>query len=290
VLRISLFGGLELRLREGTHVRPLRVPAQRLLAYLALNAGRTVHKDDTARKVWGHGGDDSLRKALKELRDVLRDADAPSMYLETVAGARGRHGTIRLHADRLWVDALEFESLQPTAPAEALTLYRGDLIAPVQHPGEWLTAKRTRFQRLAAEAHGRLAEDEWQAGRAAEAILHAERGLEIGQTDVGALRILAGYVAEHRGTVDAAEFVERYLADRQLNDQDRSIVVETLETLETLRRMPPTDRRRDEAEQRLNRSAARLSLAAARVVPPPSAATFPAAGVPGSWLSRAPED
>lgn len=212
-------------------MRPLGIPAQRLLAYLALNAGRTVTKADAARKVWGHGGEESLRKALKDLRDVLEDAGTPFVYLETVAGARGRHGTIRLRADQLWVDALEFESLQATAPAEALILYRGDLLGPIRYPGEWLAAQRTRFQRLAAGAHGLLAEQDWHAGRPAEAILHAERRLEISRADVGALRILAGYVAEHRSRDDAIAFVERYLADRNLDAGEQNRVAEIIDGL-----------------------------------------------------------
>lgn len=66
----------------------IRPKAFKLLAYLALNSGRLISRDEVISHVW-HGRcvcDESLTTCIKELRKILNDKSREKKYIVT------RHG------------------------------------------------------------------------------------------------------------------------------------------------------------------------------------------------------
>src|SRR5580698_8722458 len=78
------------RLRRGNHVLKLeRIPFEILLLLLE-HRDEIVTRDQIVSRVWGHGvfldTDNSIRSAVRKLRQVLKDdAEAPR-FIETITG------------------------------------------------------------------------------------------------------------------------------------------------------------------------------------------------------------
>src|SRR5262245_33303446 len=160
VLAIRLLGGFDARLGEGP---PLAFPtkkARALLAYLAVDPGRTHSRDEIAELLWGARGDEqargSVRRTLSDLRKLL--PDAPAEWLVSDGDA------LKLSADNLDVDVASFERLAgdgtPAALEQAADLYKGQFLAGFsldeQSFEEWLRLQRERFQGLALATLTRL--------------------------------------------------------------------------------------------------------------------------------------
>jgi DNA-binding beta-propeller fold protein YncE/DNA-binding SARP family transcriptional activator len=215
LLRIWLFGGVSFQVDEGERIAPPSTTAQRVLAYLALNAGNAVDRTDAARKIWGVGGDQSFTKALGNLRRDF-DAAGAASYLESIEGRRGRPGTIRLRDDELWVDAVEFEKLwRQDQPEKALELARGEFLSGLKDAGEWLNARRIRFTQRVANAHGLVARQLWEKGKRDAAIDHAERRCEAVPEDAIAHRDLMRYLARAGRAPAAIEVGENFLREHR---------------------------------------------------------------------------
>src|SRR4029450_9369744 len=145
-LTLTLLGGLRAHLDPGA---PLAFPtrkAQALLAYLAMPPGEAHPRDKLASLLWGSTVETtartSLRQTLYSLRRILRRAEGEPLH------ADGHLISVDPGAGSL--DVLEFERCvqegTPQALAEAVTLYRGDLLegltvqeAPVE---DWLRGER----------------------------------------------------------------------------------------------------------------------------------------------------
>jgi DNA-binding SARP family transcriptional activator len=144
VLRVQLFGGVDVRL-DGT---PLEAPARRrawsLLAWLALHPG-LHHRGELAARFWPDVLDTSARASLRSALWALRRALSPSgdAYLVTTGDRVG------LDPGRpLWVDALTFDRLVSEGRLEeAVALCGGPLLAGIDE--DWaLRASDAHRERL----------------------------------------------------------------------------------------------------------------------------------------------
>lgn len=148
--RLDLFGGFDLRRRDGTAVALPTRKAQLLLAYLALPAGLLHPREKLATLFWGDRGDEQARGSLRNALAAIRAALGVGA-LKTERDALGLNpGVIELDADRLAAAAageivLTGEALDAILRASLLD----GLAAPSDEFGEWLAFERTRCRGLA---------------------------------------------------------------------------------------------------------------------------------------------
>jgi DNA-binding SARP family transcriptional activator/tetratricopeptide (TPR) repeat protein len=193
-LTLTLLGGFRAHLDPGA---PLAFPtrkAQALLAYLAMPAGEAHPRDKLASLLWGSTIETtartSLRQTLYSLRRGLRGAQ------DNPLNADGN--MVSLEADAVSVDVVEFERLvavrTPSALADAITLYRGDLLdgLAVQEPPfeDWLLGQRERLHETAVRALSRLLAHQRTTGSTEAAIQSALRLLALDPLQEPAHRVL----------------------------------------------------------------------------------------------------
>jgi len=182
-LTLTLLGGFRAHLDPGA---PLAFPtrkAQALLAYLAMPAGEAHPRDKLASLLWGSTIETTARTSLRQTlyslrRDLRRAKDNP-------LNADGN--MVSLEADAVTVDVVEFERLiaagTPSALAEAIALYRGDLLdglAVQEAPFEdWLLGQRERLHETAVRALARLLAHQRATGSTEAAIQSALRLLAL---------------------------------------------------------------------------------------------------------------
>ncbi|MBL8961210.1 MAG: hypothetical protein JNJ98_15240, partial [Gemmatimonadetes bacterium] len=226
-----------------------------LLTYLALATPRGLHRRDALMALfWPESGTDearsALRQALHHLRQHLGDGG-----LETRSDDR-----VGLATGGVSCDALDFEAAVAAGDdARAVSLYEGAFLDAVFVRGvspdfeEWAHRLRTRLRGEAAEAAGRLSEQEWNAGRVEGAVAAARRRTEIDPENEGAIRALLGTLHDAGRTVEALSVAERF---RQQLQQDHELewsretaaLVESIqEGTRTPREAPPTQAREREA-------------------------------------------
>jgi DNA-binding SARP family transcriptional activator len=165
-LRLYLLGRFEVVLGDApipAHAWRRRRPAD-LLQLVALAPGRTISREEAIGALWpdkdAASGANNLHRALYDLRQILG----------------GRHVDIergQLSLDpAVWFDVDAFEQAAadpaPARRAEALALYRGDLLGDGAQP--WLAARRLELRRRFAEAAAPLARAAAEAGDAATAV------------------------------------------------------------------------------------------------------------------------
>jgi TolB-like protein len=122
-----------------------------LLAYLALNAGRSIARDRLAGLLWGDRGDtqarDSLRQSLAAIRQAFRRVGVDPIFSDRDA--------VSFSIDTIDVDAIRFEGLSrdPMAWQEATGLYHGTLLEGIDgmttEYESWLGSERARFAAVA---------------------------------------------------------------------------------------------------------------------------------------------
>jgi DNA-binding SARP family transcriptional activator/tetratricopeptide (TPR) repeat protein len=178
-LKVTLFGGFEVRLASGAALHLPTKKAQALLAYLGVRPGQGHPRDKLAALLWGEKSDDQarggLRHALLALRRALADTEPASLRIE------GQ--TVALNPAGLEVDVVAFEqqvaSGTPQALEQAALLYRGDLLLgfTLNEPlfEEWLVAERERLREMALEALARLLAEQSKAAGTERAIQTAVR-------------------------------------------------------------------------------------------------------------------
>jgi DNA-binding SARP family transcriptional activator len=176
-----------------------------LLALLTVHAGRPVHRDRLTGLIWpeaaGAQANHSLQVAVSALRGLLE----PTV-------PRGQRGLLRREgqgyllslADPDDHDLRRFERLLEAAGAArrardserehdllvpAIELYAGEVV-PAVGPTDWLVAERERLRVSAAAACERAAGICAAADRHADAVRHAERGLELDRYQDGLWRVL----------------------------------------------------------------------------------------------------
>jgi DNA-binding SARP family transcriptional activator len=155
LLRINLFGGLEIKQVSGeTVVIPSRKAAA-LVGYLALTSPHAILRSKLAGLLWeGRFGDNAranLRQALLTLRRML------PRCTEVISAERD---DIRILPNTVITDVQEFEWLLESPDlagmARAAALYRGELLDGISSTScafeAWLSAERQRLRTQAMRA------------------------------------------------------------------------------------------------------------------------------------------
>ena len=136
MVRVCLLGRLELAADDGPLELPARAPARSLLAWLALHPGRHA-RSTVAGTLWPNVREDSARVSLRTALSALRAALGPAAEeaLEATRQQVALAGT-----PHVWVDAREFDRLQTSDPALAITLCRGPLLEG--YDDDWVLTAR----------------------------------------------------------------------------------------------------------------------------------------------------
>ena len=193
MIELRVLGTLQLTSPDRREAGSLVHQAKRaaLLAYLAAAAPRGSHRRDTLLALfWPELDQARARAALNQTVYVLREALG-----EDALGPRG-DGALGV-SDAVWCDATAFEAaLDAGNPAEALALYRGDLlegffISEAPEFERWLDGERERLRRRASEGAWNLAEARAVAGDEFEAQRWARQAADWFPADeAGARRLM----------------------------------------------------------------------------------------------------
>ncbi|HEU4700430.1 MAG TPA: bacterial transcriptional activator domain-containing protein [Gemmatimonadales bacterium] len=240
MLELRTLGVLDLHGPAGTDCGAiLRQPKRlALLAYLAASAPRRFHRRDTLLGVFwpeldaGHARA-ALRRALYFLRKGLG---------EGVVVGRGEE-EVAIAEEPLWCDAAAFdEAIAAGRPAEALALYRGELLhgfhlAGVPEFERWLDGERATRRAQASRAAWTLADTSERAGETADAVRWARHAAALTPYDEAALRRLVAAL-DRLGERPAAlraydEFAQRLAAEYELEPS-----AETRAAVEAIRQGP----------------------------------------------------
>ncbi|MDQ2931171.1 MAG: hypothetical protein M3Y05_10205, partial [Gemmatimonadota bacterium] len=173
MIHFRTFGAVDLRDEHGDELRLALAQPKRLalLAYLAIATPAGFHRRDTMLSLfWPEMDQERARRALRQAVHFLR-----STLGAAVVQTRGGED-IGLATDALWCDARAFDdALARGALAEALELYRGDLLDGFYISDassdfeEWLEKERVRLRQRATATAWTLSDQSAAAGRGAEA-------------------------------------------------------------------------------------------------------------------------
>ncbi|HET6231146.1 MAG TPA: BTAD domain-containing putative transcriptional regulator [Longimicrobiaceae bacterium] len=193
MIHLRVLGSTELHDPDGTELRALLAQPKRfaVLAYLALARPRGPQRRELLlARFWpdsdAERGRGALRLALHSLRKVVG---------EGVLVGRGDEG-VGIAPGTLWCDAVEFErALDEGRPADALELYRGELLAGFHLANapeweRWLERERARLALRAREAVNALVQAAEARDDLDEAVRWARRGADLAPDDEAALQRL----------------------------------------------------------------------------------------------------
>lgn len=185
----------------------LRPRARSALRFLALHAGRPVHKEVLVEALWqGNDPDSALRNlqvAVSSIRQVLASTGTGTSAMLTRDGEAYRLHVLPEHSDlRRFEDAIRAAATAHAsgdddgaalAAQAALDLHRGDLLAE-EGPAEWVVGERDKCKGDAAAMAALLAEVELDRGHPAAAAAACEWGLRIDRYHDALWRLLVtGY-------------------------------------------------------------------------------------------------
>ena len=173
VLRICLFGSLELAWRDEALAPPSSTAARSLLAYLALNCNRPLPRDRLVGLFWPERPDARARRALSQALWQVRSALGPA-----AARLMAEREAVTLELrDGDWLDVVEFEQLVDgpdlRSLVAAVNLYRVDLLEDVYD--DWALLERERLRELYLSALGQLVTLHKQRGSYEQALVYAQR-------------------------------------------------------------------------------------------------------------------
>jgi Tol biopolymer transport system component/TolB-like protein/DNA-binding SARP family transcriptional activator len=218
MIRLHLFGALELRRADGAELHSVLSQPKRaaVLAFLAASRGY-ARRDRLLGLLWpeldGARARNALSKALHHLRRSLGE--------ESIIG-RG-DDELRTHPALFWCDVAAFgEALSQGDDAAAVGLYRGHFLEGFHLPEapdyeRWVDDERERLRRAATEAAGRLTET---CADPREAIRWARRSHALSPTEEQPLRRLLTLLVQAGERAEAVSvynsFVERLRTEYEL--------------------------------------------------------------------------
>ena len=188
-----MLGTLELSASDGRDLEPLARQSKRtaLLCYLAAAVPHGLQRRDTLLALfWPELDETHARPALSQALYVLRNALGDQGIV-----TRG-DDEVGLSRDVVWCDVLAFEAaLDAGQPAEALALYRGELldgffVSDAPEFERWLERERERLRDRAAEGAWALAEAHAAARDVVQAARWARWAAALAPTDEVAIRRL----------------------------------------------------------------------------------------------------
>jgi serine/threonine-protein kinase len=207
MIELRALGTLALRDATGEDLHSVLAQPKRvaLLTYLAVARPRGFHRRDTLLALLWPEQDDqharwALNQALRHLRFALGKEALPSPG----------DGEVGIAPEHLRCDATEFEAaIVAGSPADALGLYRGDLLAGFHVSGcsefeRWLEEERVWLRCRAARAAAALAHQEEARGEPVAAGHWARRALALAPDDEGEARNLMellGRLGDRAGAV-----------------------------------------------------------------------------------------
>jgi DNA-binding SARP family transcriptional activator/tetratricopeptide (TPR) repeat protein/TolB-like protein len=217
MIQLRLFGTVELYSDDEPEPRAILVQPKRLalLAYLAATPRGLRRRDTLLGLFWPELDSERARGALSKALHYLRRALG-----EGVLVTQGDE-EVRVDATRLWCDVAAFErALEEARQAEALELYRGDLmqgffLSGVPEFERWVEEERDQLRRRAAAAGWALAEAHEAGGDPVGASAWARHAQALGGGDeVGLRRLLTllERAGDRVGAVQAYEEFARRLA------------------------------------------------------------------------------
>ena len=218
MIELRLLGGVEFRATTGR--KPELILAHEksfaLLAYLAAAHPFGSHRRDSlVALLWPELDQEHARTALRKALHGLRHEighDAVVAYGDEMIGVA---------PTALWCDVRAFEeAVRENRPADALSLYRGDLLPGTflsDAPGfeQWVERERQELRATAVRAAWAAAEATERAGKAADSIQWGRRALRLSPDDEHGARQLIGLLArlgDRAGAIRAYDQFEQYLA------------------------------------------------------------------------------
>ncbi len=237
MFELRVLGSLQLTAPDRRDVEGLAHQAKRaaLLAYLAVATPRGTHRRDKILPLfWPELDQTRARAALNQAVYVLR-----AMLGEHAIIPRG-DGALGL-TDLVWCDAAAFEeALDAGRPAEAMALYRGDLldgffISDAPQFERWLEAERERLKRRAAQGAWALAEAKATEGDVFEAASWAKRAADHVPADEAVIRRLMTFL---HGLGDRAAAIRAYetFVSRLAQEYELEPSAETQELVAAIRK------------------------------------------------------
>jgi DNA-binding SARP family transcriptional activator/TolB-like protein len=199
-LKLRLLGRFRADSATGAPLTIASKKGQALLAFLALSAGQSHHRDRLAMLLWSDRPDDRARHSLRQCVLTVRKGLGDAADAALLADDDG----LSLDPAAVEVDALVFARLveegSRDALARALALYQGDLLEDLNVRSEefeaWLRAERPRYRALAVDGLTALAERHAESGDAEAAIEACHRLLRLDPLHEPAHRLLMRSLAE----------------------------------------------------------------------------------------------
>jgi DNA-binding SARP family transcriptional activator len=186
--RLSLLGPVSLTGPDGPLMR--RAAQKRriaLLAAIAASPDGSISRERVMALLWPERDERSASHLLADSLYILRQTLGASAITAS-------SDTLRLSQDLVWTDIIEFRraALQGRW-SDALDLYRGDFLDGFNVSNApdfdlWASTERTRLRSTATRAASTLADALERAGRISEAVMAAERRLDLAPHDEAALR------------------------------------------------------------------------------------------------------
>jgi TolB-like protein/DNA-binding SARP family transcriptional activator/Flp pilus assembly protein TadD len=252
MIRLRTLGALDLRGSEEQELRTVLAQPKRaaLLAYLALAAPRGPHRRDTLLALfWPEQDTEHARNALSQAVHFLRR----SLGAEAVVANNG--DGLGLECKDFWCDAVAFEeALDRGSPAEALDLYRGNLlegfhVADAPEFGQWLETERARLGSRYAQALEAVAQEREVAGDHGGAVRLwrqlAARDLYNSRVALRLMRALAA-AGDPAGAIHHARLHQTLLREEMGLAPDREIAG----LVRQLQEAPSTEQRQLKSDER----------------------------------------
>ena len=192
MIELRTLGAVDVRGASGQELRGVLAQPKRLalLVYLALARPRGYQRRDVLLALfWPESDQQHSRAALRKAVHVVRRALG-----DRVLVGRGDE-EVGLADGAVWCDAVAFEQALGERPADAVELYRGDLLEGFFVSGapdfeRWVDGERGRLREQAAAATWALAEQAAAEERDEHAVHWARRAMAFTPTDEAALRRL----------------------------------------------------------------------------------------------------
>ncbi|MCJ7735971.1 MAG: hypothetical protein MUQ10_01480, partial [Anaerolineae bacterium] len=206
-LSFTLFGGFTVTL-DGEPVTTFDSNKVRaLLAYLAVEAGRTHRRESLAALLWPGYPDRSartnLRNALANLRTAIgdRETEPPFLLITRETLQFNRESDHWLDVEVLEQTQKHVEQIPTGRLAEAADLYTGDLLAGFTLEDavgfdDWSSATRERLRRQVLDLLGEVADRLVADGDREQALAYARRRVELEPWLEAAQRLLIRLLAE----------------------------------------------------------------------------------------------
>ena len=199
MIELRILGPPQLLGSDGRAIETLARQPKRtaLLAYLAAASPRGFQRrDKLVALFWPELDEQHARNALSQALYVLRTGLAEDAIIT-------RGDEVALDPDAVWCDTTALETaLDGGKPADALALYRGDLldgfhIADAVEFDGWMERERSRLRRRVGDAAWALAESTASQGDIVEATRWARQAAEFLPADESVVRRLMKFLRDH---------------------------------------------------------------------------------------------